>query len=246
MKACIRPIPAGLGLGLVLAASVTAAAYRCPGRTAEYLTDCTPAGSTGQPCIRRVPDSGCCFAGLGFCSVDACFVPARATQNACNDGNQCTIDVCTTNGSSLDPICTYPRSPDGAECDLDENLCTVDRCDQGTCRHSSRDVWCGQCQECNTKNGRCENVPTLAMKACDDGKDCTTGDVCVNGVCSRTGVQAKGYVCADGDPCKPGTCNGSDEVCRNRRNASDTTTCATPSRAPSTSVSTRHTATRAP
>lgn len=212
-------------LGLVLAMAQAILAHTCPGDSTDYLTECTREETIGQPCLRLVPGSGCCFAGLGVCSVGTCFVPASSTQTACNDGNQCTIDVCNTTPGSLDPICTYPLSPNGVACDLDEDRCTVDKCDHGTCRHFPPDVSCAQCQECNAATGQCQNVPNPAMRACDDGKDCTTGDICLNGRCSSTGIQPKDYVCTDGDACKPGRCNGSDGVCHNRESTLDLDHC---------------------
>lgn len=213
-----------LGLGLAVPHMVVA--YTCPGSSTNYVTDCTPADTTGQLCLRPVPDSGCCFGGVGFCSAGTCYVPAGSTQTACNDGNSCTVDVCRTRATALDPVCTYPLRPDGADCDLDEDLCTVDACDQGRCWHSPPDVSCAQCAACNAATGRCENVSNLDMQACDDGKDCTTGDICVNGSCTGTGLRARDYVCTDGDPCTPGRCNGSDGLCHNRQRTLDFTHCA--------------------
>jgi hypothetical protein len=62
---------------------------------------------------------------------------------------------------------------------------------------------------------------------CDDGRDCTSGDVCINGVCGKGpsgSFVRNGYPCRDDDTslqnadtrtwCKAGTCDGEHESCK--------------------------------
>jgi hypothetical protein len=68
------------------------------------------------------------------------------------------------------------------ECD-DQNDCTTDTCDQGTCSHTA-----------------------VEAQSCDDGDPCTVGDRCANGTCAGVPLDCDdGKACTD-DSCDDGTC----------------------------------------
>jgi len=72
---------------------------------------------------------------------------------------------------------------EGSECASDDNICTIDRCVKGACRHEA------------VANGI----------ACDDGDACTISDVCVDGACLGGSMMA----CDDGNPCTEDSCESS-------------------------------------
>lgn len=114
----------------------------------------------------------------------------------CNDNNACTNDSCNP-----DSGCIHVNT--NAPCN-DSNACTEsDHCEQGVCIG-------GQLKDCNDSN-TCTNDlcdPATGCKyayneaPCNDGNECTTGDVCQGGQCAGTGVQA----CNDFNPCTTDKC----------------------------------------
>ena len=76
------------------------------------------------------------------------------TGSACNDGNACTLS--DTCNATGQCLSGPPR-----DC-VDANVCTADSCDPAV---------------------GCVHAP-LSGGACDDGRLCTTGDTCQNGVCA--------------------------------------------------------------
>src|SRR5262245_46096013 len=74
-------------------------------------------------------------------------------DNACDDGNLCTTDVCLSNGQ-----CSHQT----VNCN-DSNACTKDVCDPS--------VGCTYVPE------TCQSMP------CDDHDACTNSDMCMGGVC---------------------------------------------------------------
>lgn len=152
----------------------------------------------GDACtIDDVCAEGVCTAGQArncedgnTCTVDACdrfagcvAIPTESPccigeVSICDDGDTCTNDLC---------------DPDTLECDHedntamceDESMCTRnDECFEGDC--------IGQPIACEDNNPCTENqclpgsgcaFPDLNEGVCDDGVDCTTDTVCVEGAC---------------------------------------------------------------
>lgn len=218
---------AALGATLVVAAT-PALAYVCPGGSTDYAISCTGVpDSLHLPCIKTSVGTGCC--GPGVCNSQVCDTPQ--TQTACNDGNQCTLDACTTaGGGNNDPICSASNVQNGTACELDNpiNQCRIDQCQSGVCTFvgnvdcSGNSVPDPQCQvsACNPNNGNCTTQNANEGADCNDRKDCTYGEVCNNGTCGGGAgggfLRPNGTPCWDYDWCKPGTCNGSDKGCKNR------------------------------
>jgi hypothetical protein len=161
---------------------------------------CTQDSCDGADGCVSVPTAGPCEDG-NVCTVgDTCSQGECASGNAlvCDDDNVCTgVETCNPAtgcqaGQSLecddkdfcngvevcDPItgCTVGIVP---ACE-DGNSCTQDSCNPDIgCVHASFD---GQC---------------------DDGNLCTTGDVCINGECTHSGL----LNCGDGNICTTDACD---------------------------------------
>ena len=116
------------------------------------------------------------------CTVDECVEGegcAYLTQdNLCADGNPCTDDVCDDADGCL-------NTPNEEPC-FDSDPCSEgDQCVEGVCVP-------GELKDCDDENsctadscspdtGNCEHSPVEGD--CDDGAPCTSGDICVDGLC---------------------------------------------------------------
>jgi Dictyostelium (slime mold) repeat len=95
----------------------------------------------------------------------------------CDDGNDCTIDVCH-------PFlgCSSSLKPSGAHCDDTDACTTGDSCtDSGTCEGTA--MSCEDDNACTTDHcvaGACLNEVEEGAP-CDDGNACTSGDSCSAG-----------------------------------------------------------------
>ncbi len=152
-------------------------------------------------------EEGSCNPTTGQCD----FTP-KAMETACDlDGTACTPDLCDGNGVCIagDEItctppgqcqtggtcnartgeCVYVDKPEGAPCDLDENLCTLDQCDgAGTCSTGeSRECDApGLCEEsiiCNPQTGNCDVTLKEDATPCDLDESLCTPDYCDAGTC---------------------------------------------------------------
>ncbi|HET8948130.1 MAG TPA: hypothetical protein VFQ07_14225, partial [Candidatus Polarisedimenticolia bacterium] len=103
--------------------------------------------------------------------------------NACDDGNPCTTDTCTSTAG-----CSHQALPDGTTCS-DGNLCTVgDVCRTGACSAQPKSCDDGALctvDVCQPSTGQCSHGPV----PCDDGDACTV-DSCLGttGQCAHVPV----------------------------------------------------------
>jgi hypothetical protein len=125
-----------------------------------------------------------------------------------------------------------------SECD-DENLCTVDACDQGTCTYTpvECDVAClgcdsatGECtvdlctggETCNTETGECEGGTCgESGDSCSEDPDCCEDLICrSNGACGSCSPSGTGGSCGDDHDCcgSPGNVVCYQGACCNKRN----------------------------
>lgn len=110
------------------------------------------------------------------CESDMC---KASTGASCDDGIDCTADLCTSKGGCLH-IAAEGACDDGIDC-------TKDACDaKAGCTHASDPTVCvdsDPCTEdaCDPKKG-CVTLPATGT-ACDDGDPCTADDACVAGKC---------------------------------------------------------------
>ena len=173
------------------------------------------------------------------CDQGICVVTPKAAL--CDDGEPCTQnDVCVggvckgtlKDCSNLDSTCfigachlgNCSQTPKLGSCD-DGDPCTLgDTCAGGGCKGTPIDCSAENsvCGSATCEGGVCKIKPNPGGTNCDDGNDCTTGDVCESGICvglpkdctGMDGVCVKGTcslgqcyakvqtgACNDGDPC---------------------------------------------
>jgi hypothetical protein len=137
-------------------------------------------------------------------TTDACV--ECLSEADCNDGNDCTTDMCDAGGSCV-------HTSNSATCN-DGLFCNgADTCGGGTCSvHAGTP--CGA-QACDEATDAC--VDCLNNAQCGDGSVCTN-DVCAGGACTHPPV-GNGTVCNDGlfctatDVCTAGVCGGTGDPC---------------------------------
>jgi len=138
--------------------------------------------------------SGQCLPGTIIC-------PCSGDED-CNDKNPCTLDACVSKGCNNQPVGT------GA-CD-DNNACTgPDKCAGVTC--SGAAVVCDDKNPCSLDSCVAEKgcvAQPLQGPTCNDDNLCTTGDVCIDGVCTGTPKN-----CDDNNPCTLDLCSPAKGVC---------------------------------
>jgi hypothetical protein len=178
--------------------------------------------------------------GTGTCdpATGVCFNPNLNNGTACNDSVKCTSgDVCTDgvcggqavvcqaadtchDAGTCDEAsgtCSNPVSPNGKTCS-DGNACTqTDVCSNGVCQGSNPVTCpgataCTNASTCDSATGQCKTgTPRADGTTCDDGKKCTTTDVCKAGVCGGDPV-----TCVAADSCHDaGTCDETSGTCSN-------------------------------
>jgi len=133
------------------------------------------------------PREGPCDDG-NLCTIgDTCQgLSCVGTPYSCDDGLQCTSDLCDGIGGCTNPLAT--------------GWCLID----GTCQRQGVANPANACERCWPTTSPNQWSPKPENADCDDGDLCTTGDVCVQGVCGGTP-----YTCDDGLACTEGLCNGS-------------------------------------
>ena len=123
----------------------------------------------------------------------------------CDDGVDCTVDVC----DEVEDSCT--NTPDDTLCD-DEELCTSDSCDEvADCVFTP--VECPEGQQCDSTDGQCQPLGCTDDEGCDDGFFCNGAETCdtATGTC-QPGTPVD---CDDGVDCTVDTCDEFDDVCVN-------------------------------
>ncbi|KAM9968087.1 hypothetical protein ACTFIW_002520 [Dictyostelium discoideum] len=179
-------------------------------------------------------------------SCDVEFGCVRTEKCSQEDAKLCTINTCIKNVTSEDdrckPVsiqeecnccadqsvdpCQLPGCGEPGECKPvdkiidDNNLCTIDKCENGTITHNP--VKCGGCSQCDLTTGECVVNPPI----CDDDNVCTV-DSCslvknlngsIDGVCSN-----KLFDCAsnDTDLCNIWTCDANNGGCQSIKKVCD-------------------------
>ena len=133
-----------------------------------------------------------CEADGDLCSIEQCdgagacvassTVTCPAANPPCEGGEACNPDTGACEAQ--------PDAAAGTACELDADLCTIDRCDGGGACVQASTVTCSaldQCHEvgtCDPGSGTCSNPAVPDGRACDDGNICTQSDQCRSGACS--------------------------------------------------------------
>ncbi|MBM4356064.1 MAG: hypothetical protein FJ109_20120, partial [Deltaproteobacteria bacterium] len=178
----------------------------CTADTCDGAGGCQHDALDGLDCS----DGDVCTIG-DVCAADSC-QPGPQSED-CNDGNECTNDLCH-------PVSgCYHELNDNPCCDVtgknmcdDGNLCTIDSCnpETGECFYENALWKCNDYDPCTGSDhcqaGKCVGVPL----ACDDGNPCTV-DSCVKKTgCLHSPLDAvpcdDGLECSTGDTCIVGAC----------------------------------------
>ena len=119
------------------------------------------------------------------------------SQLDCDDNNTCTTDTCDTQTGCANTNNTDPCE-DGDDCTVGDTCLDGSWLAGGARNSDHSEVFThptsGPGQGCVNANN---------TDPCDDGNDCTDGDVCLNGACqSGTGMD-----CDDSNPCTNDLCN---------------------------------------
>ncbi len=141
---------------------------------------CAP---TGDPCVTSVCDP-----------VDGQCRPKPAAKGTpCDDGRDCSLQDACQYGVCAGDASACPCTKD-QDCPDDGDRCNgLSYCDQSTGKCATnpatvvvcatgKDTACAKAA-CDPPTGLCALAPVVGKAVCDDGDDCTTGDVCAKGVC---------------------------------------------------------------
>ncbi|PRP88175.1 hypothetical protein PROFUN_03998 [Planoprotostelium fungivorum] len=157
---------------------------------------CTGAQCNGNGTCVVTPRLGSCT--INDCTIEATCQAAQCigTHNTtcgcvvdadCDDGNACTIDTCSTNGT-----CLYSNATNGSPCD-DLQWCNgQDFCSNGRCTvHIGSPCGNNTCN--NTCNEQAQNCLSPDWSSCDNGIFCDgVNDTCHSGVCVSPGNPCSG------------------------------------------------------
>ncbi|MGD2107960.1 MAG: hypothetical protein PVI86_01085 [Phycisphaerae bacterium] len=155
----------------------------CTNDSCDSVTGCVNAPNT-NPCNDGNACTNSDVCGGGTCA--GTLIPGCVLCNPgdpCDDGNACTDDACGANGTCSNANNTDP-------CDDNDRCTTGDTCSGGACVGAAVDC-SGLDDVCNvgvcvSATGLCLATPTNEGGSCNDGLPCTSGDMCVNGVCEGT------------------------------------------------------------
>ncbi len=181
------------------------------------LPDTTPAPDAdpidpGRPCATSVDCDDGIDCTQDFCEASTATCEHIPTNFICgDDGNVCTRNTCLSGVG-----CIVEAEPqDGLSCNSG-NACALEAiCQTGVCEVSvERDCSDGnECTDdtCNPGSG-CQFINN--GDPCNDGSDFTSGDQCVNGLCTGAGGSncLTPSDCDDGNPCTVLSCI--DDVCQ--------------------------------
>ncbi len=135
--------------------------------------------------------AGVCVPGPG-CKDTEC-TTGMCTPTGCMDtpkpmGTTCGVTPCSTGQCGNDGKCLITPINVGQPCDDGLFCSSQDKCNQfGQCEGTAETcLKPGPCVEatCNEDMDTCDLKPILNGEVCDDGNGCTSGETCLNNVCS--------------------------------------------------------------
>lgn len=189
-----KPAPE-CGVGFPCPAGQECVEGTCIGGTGPDVSSEVDAEETPPP---ECTSNGDCPSGKCNVTAGTCYDPHCEDESDCDDDNACTTDLC-------DPAegCFW-ENINGDACE-DGNACTSgDTCVDGIC-DGGAGIDCNDNNACTSDfcdpvDG-CEYTETVAP--CDDGNQCTVGDVCNGGICALgTPID-----CGDGNVCTADSCD---------------------------------------
>lgn len=144
-------------------------------------------GQCKDPCTK----GGSC--STGQCTPQGC-VYTPIPDATCDDGDSCTAnDSCQDGVCVGTPVCECTRDADCQD-PSQASLCDGTYiCKNNTCQLKAGTlVDCSatgfepcETAQCNPATGKCELVQAATGTTCNDGNDCTTGDMCEAGRCTQ-------------------------------------------------------------
>lgn len=147
------------------------------------------------------------------CCSNECRINLNMVSASCLTGNSCKKPLGTC---SLDGICEAENDPNGF-CS-DQNECTDDRCVEGTCVSTPKELNCSDlpfpyfgCSEsygCDPKTGSCLYKPV------DDGERCSGSTSC-SGVCRSGKCVDEEFTCNSSMICQESVCDIENGQCIN-------------------------------
>ncbi len=183
--------------------------------TADTCTaqGCEHVALDGLPCN----DNDLCTVG-DLCVQDQCVAGAQTL--VCEDGNTCTQDLCHPALGCYYQLADNPCcNDDGTNVCDDGNFCTDDDCDPetGDCFYSNNQLQCNDFDVCTGGDICSDGLCAGTLLTCDDGNPCTTDSCVAPGGCIHQpldGIQCDdGLECSVGDMCVMGLCKADMKAC---------------------------------
>lgn len=162
-------------------------------------------GGTLKPC----PSSNPCMVGVCDPATDSCIEMPGNNGSPCVDNDACTLTGTCSAGTCV---------PGGmVDCSFLDGPCSLGYCDPQTgCKIMplAEGTVCplginDPCVGGSCTQGQCLPVPANEGGVCDDGKFCTIGDHCQNGICTAGGPNT----CAPPGGCFIGVCDEVNNTC---------------------------------
>lgn len=169
---------------------------------------CTDDGCDNAKGCTHVPNDRFCDDGDPCTLADKCTFSVCLAGDlivTCDDGNNCTLDLCVAELGG----CAHEPAAFG--CD-DGNPCTInDQCDNGACA-SGPPLSCIDDNSCTDDKCHPENGCVFPFNEadCSDGDPCSLGDICAFGECQSGPLIT---LCSDNSPCTNDFCNPSTGEC---------------------------------
>lgn len=142
----------------------------------------------------------------GCTTQDTCqFGVCAGKGTSCADGNTCTDDTCDSAGKCL-------HTPNSKSCSDGDKCTAQDTCSGGKCSGKSKNCEDGSSctlNNCNPATGQCTFALLPSGSKCDDGDQCTSGEICAGIAC----VGGKELDCSDNNECTSDACNTVTGLC---------------------------------
>jgi len=194
----------------------------CGNNIVEVGESCDGTDLSGETCATFGIDNP---DGILKCNVNCIFetIGCQESESACQpdcENKECGNDGCQgecTPGCSDDEICdAYGRCIEctsATQCS-DNNDCTTDTCDSGTCYHSEINGCCTSNTDCNdydvcttdTCNAVGDCVRTDINGCCNSNTDCNDNSACTTDACTDNHVCSNTNACTSSQTCTNGAC----------------------------------------
>ncbi len=180
------------GFGLCVGGTLA----ECEDKNACTADSCEAlAGCTHDLLTDACSDGNACTVG-DQCEAGSC---KGGTAKGCDDGIECTGDVCNPVSGACETTATTAACSDGNPCTQGDQ-CQGGKCQPGAAAQCDDNNACTE-DACDPQSGACTHVD--GSGGCEDGNGCTVGDTCKNGKCASGGEKT----CLDTDTCTADSCD---------------------------------------